>query len=265
MKIRLVRGRVFDERDGGTGPPAVIISESLARQYFPDADPLGRQLTFNFRTPALVGEIVGVVGDTAQGEPGAKRQPQVYLPWTALRTGGFFVTVRTTGDPALVLGMLKSQVYAIDKDQPVGAVRTLDDLLNDTLARARLMLRLLGAFGLIALFIAAVGIYGVMAYTVSQRTSEFGIRMALGASREDVLRHVLRRGMEIVSLGLVIGLAAALMLGQVVQALLFNTSPRDPATLAIIAALLLVVSFLACLLPARRATKVDPVIALRAE
>jgi putative ABC transport system permease protein len=173
--------------------------------------------------------------------------------------------VRTTGEPAAFLPLLNASVHAVDKNQPVGAVQTFEQLMENALARNRLMLVLLVIFGLIALVIAAVGIYGVMAYSVSQRTMEFGIRMALGASHGNVLRDVLRRGLRVVALGLLIGASAALALGQVVQALLYNTSPRDPLTLALVVLLLLAVSFIACLLPARRAMKVDPMVALRCE
>jgi putative ABC transport system permease protein len=266
MRLRLLRGRFLDARDGVTGPPAFAINETLARQYFPNEDPLGRSLTINFgKSPGLSGEIVGVVGDVMQGNPGEPSPPQFYLPWPALSTNGFQVLVRTTGEPSAALSLLKAQVYAVDRNQPILAARTLGSFMDDKLARSHLMLMLLGIYGLIALVIAAVGIYGVMAYSVSQRTMEFGIRMALGASRGNVLRQVLRQGMLLVGIGVTIGIAAALALGRVVESMLYHLSPRDPVTLAAIVLLLLVVSLVACLVPARRATKVDPMVALRNE
>lgn len=266
MGIHLIRGRTFEKRDGVSGPVAFIINESLARQYFPNEEPLGQSIVLTFgKEPGPTGEIVGVVADVMQGTPGEAVMPEFYLPWAALPEGVFDVMVRTTGDPAVALAMVKSQVHTLDRDQPVGGARPMQSLMDDKLARPHLMLKLLGAFGLIALVIAAVGIYGVMAYSVSQRTVEFGIRMALGASRGDVLRQVLRHGMRVVAFGLFIGLGVALLLGQVVQSLLYNTNPRDPVTLIAIVFLLLSVSFVACLLPARRATKVDPMVALRTE
>ena len=264
--IRLLRGRVIDLRDGVSGPPVFLVNETFVKQFFPDEDPVGQRLTLNFdRSPGPGGEIIGVVRDIVQGDPGTPPAPQFYLPWAVFPTGGFIVVVRTAGDPALILPLLKQQVLAIDKYQPVGPARTLEDLMSDRLARSPLMLSLLVIFAVTALVIAGVGIYGVMAYSVNQRTLEFGIRMALGASRQDVLREVLRRGMRVVGVGLIVGFGASLALGKVVQSMLYNTSPRDPVVLVAIGILLLGVAFLACLLPARRATKVDPMIALRAE
>jgi putative ABC transport system permease protein len=268
LKVRLMRGRLLDARDGLSGPPAFVINETLAKFYFPSEDPIGRPLTFNFGRSKLEGEIVGVVGDVMQGVPGEPSPPQLYLPWVALTTGGLNalqVFVRTTNDPAPILAQLKSQVYAVDRAQPVLMARTLESLMDDKLARSHLMLMLLGIYGLIALVIAAVGIYGVMAYSVSRRTMEFGIRMALGASRANILQHVLREGMLLVSVGVVCGVAVALAFGRVLESLLYHLSPRDPITLIAIVGLLLVVAFVACFLPARRATKVDPMVALRAE
>ena len=266
LGINLQRGRVFEERDGVSGPPVFIVNETLAREYFPDDNPIGQHLSINLgRDPGVAGEIVGVVRDIVQGSPDTPSMAQFYLPWAAVPINGFHLMVRTSGNPADVLPLLKSQAYAVDKDQPVVEARTLEDLMSDRLARSQLMLSLLGIFGLIAFVIAGVGIYGVMAYAVNQRTLEFGIRMALGASRGDVLREVWWRGLKVVGVGLIVGLGASLALGEIVRSLLYRTSPRDPLTLAAIGILLLGVAFLACLLPARRATKVDPMIALRAE
>jgi putative ABC transport system permease protein len=266
MGVRLLRGRGFDDRDGVSGPLVFVINETLARQFFGNEDPLGQRLSLKIgRNPEPVGEIVGIVRDVMQGMPGTPSPPQLYVPWAAFNWNRFFVMVRTAGDPAALLPLLKAEVHAIDGNQPVGASRTLEELMDNAIARTRLMLVLLVTFGLVALVIAAVGIYGVMAYSVSQRTMEFGIRMALGASRRDVLREVMRRGMRTVAVGVLLGVGAALLLGKVVGALLYNTSPRDPFTLVAIVLLLLAVALIACLLPARRATKVDPMVALRAE
>jgi putative ABC transport system permease protein len=264
MGVRLIRGRTFTAVDLTSPALTLVVNETLVKQYFPNEDPIGRQLTLHFVSgPEATGEIVGVVGDVMQGTLGVPAPAQFYGP--RLGGNGFNVMVRTSGDPAALLPLLKGQVYAIDKTQPVAGLRTMTAAMASVQARSQLMLALLGIFSLIALVIAAVGIYGVMAYSVGQRTVEFGIRMALGASRGDVLRQVLRRGMKVVSFGLLAGVVAALILGEVLQSLLYDTSPRDPVTLAVIVALLAAVAFLACLLPARRATKVDPMIALRAE
>lgn len=266
LGVHLLRGRGFDDRDGVAGPAVILINETLAKQYFPDVDPLGQRLTVYFgANPGPGGEIVGVIKDVMQGAVGTPPPPHLYLPWATTNANRCFLIARTSGDPAAVLPLLKSRIFAVDKDQPAGAARTLKKALADALARSHLMVILLGIFGMIAMLIAAVGVYGVMAYTVSQRTMEFGIRMALGASRVNILRSVLWKGMLLVGLGLALGLGASLLLGQVVQALLYDMSPRDPGTLVIIAGLMLAVAFLACLIPARRATRVDPAIALRTE
>ncbi len=265
MGVRLLRGRTFNAADMTSPALVLVVNETLAKQYFPNEDPIGRQLTIHFISrPALTGEIVGVVGDVMQGVLGVPAPAQFYAPgvgWGNI----FHVMVRTSGDPAALLPLLKGPVYALDKNQPVAGLRTMTAAMGSAQARSRLMLMLLGIFSLIALVIAGVGIYGVMAYAVGQRTVEFGIRMALGASRRDILRQVLHRGMKVVSLGLLVGMVAALILGQILESLLYNTSPRDPVTLAAIVVLLAGVAFLACLLPARRATKVDPMVALRSE
>jgi putative ABC transport system permease protein len=265
LGIRLLRGRGFTDRDNSSAPVVVIINETLARQFFPNEDAIGRQLRFPNTLPNVAAEIVGVVGDTIQGGPGTPPSPQIYLAWRQFAAPTLTPVVRTSGDPGAALAALKSQVYAIDPSQPVFGARTLEDLFGDTLARQRLMLRLLVAFAGIALVIAAVGLYGVMAYSVGQRTTEFGIRMALGAGSRDIVWQVLRQGLKVVAIGIAIGLVAALALGRLVATWLYQTNPRDPVTLGLIAFLLAAVAILACLLPARRATKVDPMVALRAE
>jgi putative ABC transport system permease protein len=277
MRIRLLRGRTFTAQDGVSGPPVFVVNEAFVRQYFGDENPLGHRIALNLqgervndrtsaeRPPGTSGEIVGVVADVMQGAPGVPAQPQMYLTWASSNTNGFLLMVRTRGDPSTFLTSIKQQIFEVDRQQPVQWARPLEDVMGDSQARSQLMLMLLVTFGMIALVIAAVGIYSVMAYSVSQRTMEFGIRMALGASRGDILRQVLRGGMKTVALGLAVGLAAALVCGQILQAMLYDTHPRDPVTLAAVVGLLAQVAFVACWLPARRATKVDPIIALRAE
>jgi putative ABC transport system permease protein len=266
LRIRLLRGRGFEARDGVSGPSVIVINETLAKQYFPDQDPLGQQLSLESGPNAgPLGEIVGVVSDVMQGTVGAPPTAQFYVPWTVFSSHGLHVLVRTQGDPATLLPLLRSQVHGIDANQPVGATRTLTESMANALAGRRLMVLMLSLFSLIAFIIAAVGIYGVMAYSVSRRTMEFGIRMALGAGRRTVLQAVLLRGLALVGIGLGLGLGASLLLGRVLQSLLYDLSPRDPVTLAMIGVLLVTVAFLACLIPAMRATKVDPVVALRSE
>jgi putative ABC transport system permease protein len=266
MGIRLQRGRVFGDQDNASEPFVVIVSQTLANEFFPNEDPVGKRINLaQLGSPADWAEIVGVVGDVMQGVPGEPLVPQFYYSWLQQSSPYFFAIVRTRGDPAAILSSLKPQVFAVDKDQPVAAVRTMQDLIDNALAKERLTLRLLSAFALIALVIALIGIYGVMAYDVSQRTMEFGIRMALGANEAQVLRQVLFRGMGVVGLGIGAGLPLALGFGRVFASTLYNTSPYDPVTLVGVVGILLIISSVACLIPARRATQVDPLVALRAE
>jgi putative ABC transport system permease protein len=266
MGVPVRRGRVFTDHDNAKQPLVVIISTTFASQFFPNQEPLGQRINLAPPgNPPVWCEIVGVVGDVMEALPGAPVYPQLYCSWLQQTAGNFFVIVRTRGDPAAILSSIKPQVYAVDRDQPIATVRTLQDWMDTALAKQRLTLRLLSAFAVIALLIALVGIYGVMAYDVNQRTMEFGIRMALGANSGHVLRQVLRRGMRVVAIGTGIGLCLSLALGRIFASLLYHTSPYDPLTLAGVVGLLLAIAFVACLIPARRATRVDPLVALRAE
>ena len=264
--MRVITGRGFTALDRGSAPQVVVISEGLAKQYFGQENPLGRRL--NLAAPDAAEswyDIVGVVNNVMQGGPSEYTPPQLYVPLVNWTPAAFFVLAHTNGDPERLISQLKAQVYAVDREQPILTTRLLADWFNSTIARQRLAVDLLTAFSFIALAIAAVGIYGVMSYSVSQRTSEFGIRMALGATRGNVLMDVLRRGMMVVSIGVAIGLGAALMSGGVLSSVVQDVDARDPLTLLAIVAGLMIVAFLACLLPALRATRVDPMIALRTE
>jgi putative ABC transport system permease protein len=264
MGIRLLRGRGFARTDLDTPALALVVSETFVKQYFPDEDPIGRTVALGFGpNNKPTGEIVGVVGDVMQGTLGQPVPPQLYVP--RLAGGDFHVVARIKGDPESVLPLLKSEVHALDMAQPVIGARTMAEAMQTALARSRLMLSLLAVFSGVAFVLSAVGIYSVMAYAVGRRTTEFGIRLALGASRGRILADVLRRGLVVVALGLAVGTALALALGEALRATLYGISPRDPVTLAASILLLFAAAFLACLLPARRATKVDPMIALRAE
>lgn len=260
LGIRLIEGRSFTERDDVGAARVAIVNEALVRHYFPNENPLGRQITLR----GVAHEIVGVADNVMQGALTAQ-PPQLYLPWPQNTSTRFMVTVRTAGVPSAALASLRSAVYEIDRNQPVWAIRSLEDVIGDLFARPRLMLNLLIVFAGLALAIAAVGLYAVMTYSVSQRTMEFGVRMALGATPADVLRQVLRQGLIILATGLGIGFFAALALGQLVAAYLYDTNPHDPLTLAATVLVLSLVALLACFLPAYRATKVNPMVALRAE
>ncbi|MBS0631481.1 MAG: ABC transporter permease [Verrucomicrobia bacterium] len=266
MGIRLVRGRLFTDRDTDKAPRVALISETLARQQFPNEDPIGKRINITVG-PDAWREIIGIVGDVKQYGVEKPVTAQAYEPYAQKSFNTLNVVIRTASAnaDAALLATLRPTVYAVDKDQPVGSVRPLGDIVADSIARQRFATLLLTVFSLIALVIAAVGIYGVMAYTVTQRTSEFGIRLALGAQPREILRLVFTQGARLVALGLALGLLATFALSCAIESMLYNTSTRDPLTLAGITALFALVSALACLLPARRATKVDPLTALRSE
>jgi putative ABC transport system permease protein len=213
--------------------------------------------------------IVGVVSDVKGGSLNRPVSPLVYAPLSQYRREGWsnslMLAVQTSAPPETLTAAIREQVRALDLDQPITSVRTMDQLLNRTLSEAKFSLLLFGLFGALALLLAAIGIYGVMATSVTQRTHEIGLRMALGAQKGDVLRLVVRQGMTSVVAGIVTGLAFAVALTRLMSTLLFGVTPTDPTTLALITILLGVVALLACYIPARRATKVDPLVALRYE
>jgi putative ABC transport system permease protein len=264
MGIRLIRGRTFTPRDDAKAPRVAIINEAMARQFFPNEDPIGKRIDIDLG-PDAWREIVGIVGDIKQDGPDQATSAQSYEPFAQKPFNSIDLVIRTKGAPAALLGALRPAVYAVDKDQPIGTIRPLEEIMAERIASQRFAMTLLTVFSLVALVIAAVGIYGVMAYSVVQRTGEFGIRMALGAQRRDVLRLVLAQGGKLVGLGLIIGLAGTLAASRAMGSMLFNTSAQDPLTLGTITLLLGAVALIACLLPANRATKVNPIEALRAE
>jgi putative ABC transport system permease protein len=264
MGIRLLRGRLFTEQDGEKAPRVAVINETLAKQQFPHEDPLGKRINIT-NGPDAWREIVGIVSDVKQYGVDKETTMQSYEPFAQQPYSNLSVVIRTTGDARALHQSIRAQVFTVDKDQPVSSIRPLEVIVADTVSRQRFAMLLLTAFSLVALVIAAVGIYGVMAYSVSQRTNEIGIRMALGASARDVLHLILLQGLGVIGAGLAVGLLAALFTMRLVESLLYRTSAHDPLTLAGIACALGAVAFLACLIPARRATKVDPMVALRSE
>jgi putative ABC transport system permease protein len=263
LGVPLLRGRDFTEADREQAPLVAIVNRTFADRLLPGEDPVGQQVRWG-RSGRVV-QIVGVVGAVRHRGLADRPRPELYVPYRQLQYGSMTLVVRTAGDPAAVAAALKDQVYALDPGQPLTALATMNTLLADSVAGRRSQMLLLGAFAALALALAAVGIYGVVSHAVGQRTREIGIRIALGARAWDVLRLVLHDGLGLVSLGLGLGLAAALGLAGALDDLLFDVSPRDPLTLAAVAALLLGVALAACGLPARRASRVDPVRALRYE
>jgi len=262
LQIPLLSGRTFELRDNADAPKVVIINETIAKRHFGSpAEAIGKRLSI-WRDEKFMREIVGVVGDTKTGSLTGEGGAQIYVPNAQARENFMGLVIRTAGDPAAFATTLRREVQALDKDQPIYNVRTMDDVVMNSLGTRRVSMELFAVFAIAALLLAALGIYGVMAYTVTQRTQEIGIRMALGAQRSDVLGLVVRQGMTLAAIGVVAGLAGAFSLTRVMASLLFNVRPDDPATYLAISFLLTVVAFLACYLPARRAAKLDPVIAL---
>jgi putative ABC transport system permease protein len=281
LGIALRQGRPFATDDKGNSQPVAIINETLARRFFPNENPIGKTLWMGppekLMPPELISVvgrfprrvIVGVVSDVKGGSLNQPTPSLVYAPLTQYRREGWsnnlMLAVQTTVRPDTLAATIREQVRALDPDQPVTSIRTTDELLLRTLSEAKFTLLLFGLFALLALVLAAIGIYGVMATAVTQRTHEIGLRMALGAQKLDVLRLVIGEGMIQVFIGIVAGLAAAVALTRLMSSLLFGVSATDPLTLALITFLLASVALLACYLPARRATKVDPLVALRYE
>lgn len=267
MSIPFLSGRPFTDQDTPTTPRVVVISETMARRYWPGEDPVGKRIgAGRIQRPEDWIQIVGVVKDVRQFELTAEPRPQMYLSY---RQAGFFaprdLVVKTDVDPASLAATVRKTVWEIDKDQPVSNIKTMEEILLDSIARQRFSMLLLAIFAAVALILAAVGIYGVMSYSVAQRTHEIGIRMALGAQTGAVLKLAVSYGLKLVIAGIVIGLIAAFALTRVMSTLLFGVTATDPATFTLISLLLIGVAALASYIPARRATKVDPIIALRYE
>jgi len=260
LHIPLLRGRNFTPQEVRQGAKVLIVSESLVQHTFPNEEPLGKRLVMSFGNQAF--EIVGIVGDVRHGSLAALALPAMYMPTFE---SGENVVIRAHGDSAALVAAVRRELAAIDPNQPIARVRTMNEWLGRATAAPRYRAGLFVLFAGLALALSAVGIYGVMSYSVGQRTREIGVRMALGARRWNVLGLVLRQGMGLVVIGVGIGLIGAFALTRVIGSLLFDVGTRDPATFSSVGMLLAAVAFIACYIPARRATKVDPLVALRYE
>ena len=265
MSISLLRGRVFSDQDNANSPHVMVVSNAFVNRYFPSEDPIGKRIIFDGddKTPH---EIVGVVADVRRKGLDKDTQPEMYVSLVQNPERRMNLVIRTEArDASELTAAARAQIKAFDPKQIIWRVQTLEDLLGTSVAPRKFNMLLLGAFAGVALVLAAVGLYGVMSYSVTWRVHEIGIRMALGAKRADVLRLVVRQGMMMTLIGLGLGLFGAFWLSSVLRGLLYGVSPTDPLTFAGVSVVLLVVALLACLIPARRATRVDPMVALRTE
>jgi putative ABC transport system permease protein len=270
--LPLVRGRQLSRLDVEKAHHVLLISETFAKKYFGADDPLGRTI----RLPRLstlpvpvadpTFEIVGVVGDMANQGPREAPTPQVILPFTVVSLPGFGLVMRTAGDPMRIVEPLRREIRAVDRDVAVVEPEPLETIIQNAFyARPRFSLLVLGIFACTGIILVAFGVYGVLAYTVSQQTKEIAIRMALGGERGHVIKMVLRLGMQLVGAGLIIGTGASLATNRLLRSQLWNTSPTDPATFAVVLTAIVAIGALACWIPARRAMRVEPMVALRHE
>jgi putative ABC transport system permease protein len=266
MGMRLRRGREFTEHDQPGAVEVIVINETMAASFWPGEDPIGKRIQiYDDREPMPWREIVGVVNDTKQTGLDAPTRPEIYVPFSQRPRAAMTLIAHTAAGPEQLADAMRAAVRAVDPEQPVYRVSTMEQFFSAEVAAPRATMFLMGALAVAALILAAVGIYGVMAYAVTQQTHEIGIRMALGATQRDALRLVIGQGMTLALIGEVIGFAGAFALTRLMTSLLFGVSATDPATFTVIALLLTGVALLACYIPARRATKVDPLVALRYE
>jgi len=279
MGIPLVQGRSFTAEDRAGRPPAVVVNQEFVRRYYPGQSPIGERISLYWGRDSAAarfpgdtamrvtagGEIVGVVGDVKQFGLAADPYPMTFFVYEQHPQGDVNVMIKTTADPKLVMSQVRERLRQVDPDLPLVNLQTMTDAVGASVAQPRFYALLLGGFAAVALVLAAIGIYGVISYTVSQRTRELGIRIALGATHDGVMRLVVGHGLLLSLAGVVAGLIATVYLARLVQGLLFGVKPLDPWTFSAVPLVLTSVALLASWLPARRAAKVDPVIAMRNE
>jgi predicted permease len=264
LGIPLKRGRVFTAADNTLDSPyRFVVNQAFVQKYMAAEEPVGQQISVDMDTKHPFGEIIGVVGNVKEGALDREPEPTVYYIHSHLVYTGMVFVVRTKNDPLLLADPVRQVIHGIDPAQPVAQIRTMDSIVRETFARQRFSTLLLGGFSLVSLLLAAVGIYGVLAYSVTERTREIGVRVALGAEPSRILALILGSGMRVVLAGAAVGLGGALALTQMLKSLLFGVKPHDAATLAAVVAVLIVVALAAAWLPARRAAHLAPVDALR--
>jgi len=264
LRVRLVAGRTFVEDDDGRHPVAVI-DQTMAERYWPNQNPVGRRIGFGPPSQTRWVEVVGVVGTMKTDAFESPDAPHLYLPMYQTSNNAMSVFLRTSSASPVQPDTLRQEVQAVDHDLPVFGVRPMDEIVSRALARRRFALTLVAAFAVVALVLAGLGIYGVTAFAVGQRTREIGLCIAMGASAYDVLLLILGQGAKLTAIGLAVGLAGAFALTRLIGSLLFATAPTDAVTFAGISVLLAAVSMLACYAPARRAARIDPAVTLRSE
>jgi putative ABC transport system permease protein len=269
MRITLLQGRDFSWSDSPQTQPVVAINEAMAKRYWPNEDSIGKRIRQggpdDSEVPWLT--ITGIVADVREFDPMTEPQPTMYFPIAQSEPSGTLRhwVMRTDNDPKSIAASVRGVVWDIDKDLPITRIRTMEEVRSMAVVSPRLNLLLFGLFAALVLILASVGIYGVTAYSVAQRTREIGIRMALGASRNDVARIVLRQGVRLGAIGVLFGLIGAFALTRLMTSMIYGVSPSDPATFSVVAFLLFSVALAACYIPARRAMRVDPIVALRYE
>jgi putative ABC transport system permease protein len=268
LRVPLVEGRTFTDADNSTAPKVAIVDSLLAHVYWPKEDPLGQRVMYPLGSDAKSGSwyrVIGIVGNVGNRGFGAARKGVLYLPEGQRTYSNMSLVIRTRTDPQEIANEVRHVVSSVDSQQPVYDVKTMGEYVSESVSNRSLDVFLLAIFGALALALAAVGIYGVISYEVTRRTQEIGLRMALGARQSDVLRLVLRKGMELALIGVGIGIAAALGLTRLIASLLYGVKPTDPLTFVVVSLILIAVALVACYIPARRAAKVDPMVALRYE
>ena len=264
LKIPLISGRFNEATDTAGGNQVALVNKAFAHRYFPAGDAVGKRVGFGCKQ-GLCRTIVGVVGDVKQQSLTGAAAPEIFLPQSQFVMNGMTVFLRTTAEPLSLVKTVRSEVFALDKNQPIYRVQTLSQRVHDTVADARALMFLFGAFALLALLLATIGVYGIISYSVGQRTHEIGIRMALGARSADVVKLIMANGLLLTVAGIALGTVGAVVLTRFLKSLLFGVTPTDKLTFVVVGFLLLVVALLACLVPARRAAKVDPLVALKYE
>jgi putative ABC transport system permease protein len=263
MRIPMIAGRTFNDHDDTASPWVTIVNQTAVRRFWPNENPIGKRVWIgNIPRPF---EVVGVIGDTKNNGPASPVAPEVFLPYPQMTFPMLQVSVRSAGDPHALESSVRRAIAEVDKDQSVTEVKTMDELLESLNAQPKFLMLLLAVFSGLAFVLAIVGIYGVIAYAVAQRSQELGIRIALGAAKLDILKMVIGSGLVLASAGILVGVAASLALTRLMSSLLYQTSATDPVTLLASAALFTAVAALASYIPARRATRIDPIEVLRAE